>query len=128
MSMLPEILLMAEILHHLGCMKPYKIMGKTTNLNWLAGFQPSTISTNSTKPKNQRFSFAPIIPEATTGSIREEKGDCLSINEGPANLSPVVVHRKWRLLHFIRVHKGGDSLTKSIGDIGLQTKLINDVR
>ena len=30
--------------NHVGCMKPYiKIMGKTTNLNWLAGFQPSTV-------------------------------------------------------------------------------------
>ena len=30
-----NILLMAEILHHLGCMKPYTVNnGKTTNLNW----------------------------------------------------------------------------------------------
>ena len=29
---------MEEILHDLGCMKPCKIIGETTNLNWLAGF------------------------------------------------------------------------------------------
>jgi len=28
--------------NHLGCMKPFKIMGENTNLNWLAGFLPST--------------------------------------------------------------------------------------
>ena len=38
------ILLMAEIPNnHLGCIKPLFIVGQTTNLNWLAGFQPSTV-------------------------------------------------------------------------------------
>ena len=30
--------------NHLGMYKTLKIMGKTTNLNWLAGFLPSTVS------------------------------------------------------------------------------------
>ena len=34
---------MEEILHHLGCMKPYKQWDKLP-INWLAGFQPSTVS------------------------------------------------------------------------------------
>ncbi len=33
---------MAEILHHLGCIKPYKKWDKLP-INWLAGFQPSTV-------------------------------------------------------------------------------------
>ena len=37
-----HILLMAEILHHLGCMIPYKSWDKLP-INWLAGFQPSTV-------------------------------------------------------------------------------------
>ena len=40
-----DILLMTEIPNnHLRCMKPYKSWGQTTNLNWLAGFQPSRVS------------------------------------------------------------------------------------
>ena len=31
------LLLLAEILHHLGCMKPYKWWGYFTIINWLAG-------------------------------------------------------------------------------------------
>jgi len=33
----------SEIPSNLGCIKPSKIMGQTTNLNWLAGFFPSTV-------------------------------------------------------------------------------------
>ena len=37
------VLLIAEILHHLRCWKNnLQIIGQTTNLNWLAGFPPST--------------------------------------------------------------------------------------
>ena len=38
-----NILLMAEILHHLGCMKPYKNNGKNY-LSTGAGFRPSTVA------------------------------------------------------------------------------------
>ena len=37
------LLLMAEILHHLGCMKPYKQWEKLPTSTG-AGFQPSTVS------------------------------------------------------------------------------------
>ena len=37
------ILLMTEILHHLGCKKPCKQWDKLPTLNWLAGFQPTAI-------------------------------------------------------------------------------------
>ena len=37
-----KILLMAEILHHLGCMKPYKYWDKLPTSTG-AGFQPSTV-------------------------------------------------------------------------------------
>ena len=36
-SAFPVILLMEEILHHLGMYKALQIMGETTNLNWLTG-------------------------------------------------------------------------------------------
>ena len=40
----PMVLLIAKILHHLGwCWNPIKNGISTTNLNWLAGFQPSTV-------------------------------------------------------------------------------------
>jgi len=37
------LLLMEQILHHLGCIKPVN-NGMNIPMNWLAGFQPSTIS------------------------------------------------------------------------------------
>ena len=40
---LPVILLMEEILHHLGCMKPCKSLD-ICRINWLAGFLPSTVA------------------------------------------------------------------------------------
>ena len=36
------VLLMDEILHHLGCIKPYK-QWDIYHINWLAGFCPSTV-------------------------------------------------------------------------------------
>ena len=41
------ILLMEEILHHLGCIKPSKSWEKLS-INWLAGFLPSTVGLTST--------------------------------------------------------------------------------
>ena len=46
LATLRAILLMAEILHHLGCMKPYKEWD-IYHINWLAGFLPSTVGIQS---------------------------------------------------------------------------------
>ena len=37
------VLLMEDILHHLGCIKPCEYQDKFTNLNWFAGFLPSNV-------------------------------------------------------------------------------------
>ena len=67
------ILLMAEILHHPGCMKPCKQweMGKTTNLNWFAGFQPSTVL-YTRKLNGQRQKDIPKIHPYWVESVREK--------------------------------------------------------
>ena len=91
-----DILLMEEILHHLGCIKPCTLNNGIFTIPTCAGFLPSTVSFNSLNHSKSKYcrSLSKSIP---SGQIR-----CQFLNlkvSGILGNTSLIVHHNFKVTH-----------------------------